>query len=193
MAEEQVVIAVGEVKYLLVPNHKVVLTTTPILLFTTCVPPPDKRTARQKLGIEHTILDDHSPSLVLVYNTAAGQTISESTLRNFHAGVLDCDDVFRPEFYRNVLFYGVKKEVLNFEPDAIEYLASWGTESTFVASGIELAPGPYVVKDGRAWQPWRIYHDFNSTFMTTFKPSGDGSSGLGQSFYTKDLRTILIE
>lgn len=137
----------------------------------------------QNLGIETTILDSHTPVLVLVQCTAPGQTISKSTLQDFHTNVLDRDDVFRSEFYRNVIFYGARKGDLNFEPDASEYLVSRGTDNTyFVANGADIRPGPYVVKSGRAWQPWRIYHDFNSTFMTTFKPSVDGSGGLGQSF-----------
>ncbi|KAL1879269.1 hypothetical protein Daus18300_001848 [Diaporthe australafricana] len=132
------------------------------------------------LGIEATTLDDHGPVLTPVYRTVPGQTVSKSTLQAFHTGVLDRDDVFQPEFYRNVVFYGSKKEDLNFEPDASDYLSAWNTESTyFVAGEADVAPGPYGVKGGRSWQPWRIYHDFNSVFMTTFKPAADGSGRLG--------------
>lgn len=194
VTDEELEIAVGEVRYLLIPNHKVVSIRIPYFLFTTLTRPTNKRHAPQHLGIETSTLDGHSAALVLVYRTAPGQTISKSTLQDFHTKFLGHDDVFQLEFYRNVLFYGAEKGDLIFEPDAYEYLACRGTETTyFVASGADLAPGPYVVKGGRAWQPWRIYHDFNSTFMTTFKPSVDGSGGLGQCFYRNALRTSIIK
>lgn len=98
--------------------------------------------------------------LTLVYRAAPEQNISKSTLQDVHTNVLDRDDGFQPEFYRNVLFYGSKEEDLNFEPDACEYLLAWKTEKTyFVASEVDAPPGPYVVRDGRSWQPWRIYDD----------------------------------
>lgn len=73
-----------------------------------------------------------------------------------------------------------KKEDLVFEPDASDYLSAWNTENTyFVASEADVAPRPYVVQGGRSWQPWRIYNDFSSMFITTFEPAGHGSGRLG--------------
>ena len=82
--------------------------------------------------------------------------------------------MFREEFYTNIVFYGSKEEDLHVEPDALEELAAWNTKTrTFLVgdSKENIAPGPYVFWKGQTWQPWRIYHDTNGTFMCTFKPS----------------------
>jgi hypothetical protein len=118
--------------------------------------------------------------LVLAYLTKPGQSISKSALRDFRANTLDQDDVFHPKFYCNVVFYGSKEDDLQIEPGALEELAAWNTKtSTFVAGNpaAKVAPGPYVSARGRTWQPWRVYRDFNSTFMRTFKPSPDSFGG----------------
>ena len=114
--------------------------------------------------------------MALVYKTAAGQNITKQALREFRANALDQDDVFRSEFYGNVVFYGSKKADFRVEPDALDELAVWNVKTqTFLAGNAEsnVAPGPYVFAGGRTWQPWRIYYDFNGCFMTSFKPSPD--------------------
>jgi hypothetical protein len=116
--------------------------------------------------------------LVLVYITKPGQNVSKSVLREFRATTLDQDDVFQPEFYSNVVFYGSKQDDLQIEPNALEELAAWNTKTWTCIEGnpaAKVAPGPYVFARGKTWQPWRIYHDFNATFMCTFKPSSDFS------------------
>jgi hypothetical protein len=110
--------------------------------------------------------------------TKPGQKISKSILREFRVTTLDEDDVFRPEFYRNVVFYGSKEEDLHIAPDALEELVAWNTKTWKYVEGslaVEVPPGPYVFARGKTWQPWRIYHDFNATFMCTFKPAPDFS------------------
>lgn len=99
-------------------------------------------------------------------------------LREFCTSVLAKDDVFQPEFLRNIVFYGSKKEDLIIEFDAFEELTAWNSETrTFLAGSpnAKVASGPYVFTRERTWQPWRVYHDFNGTFMRTFKPSPLGS------------------
>lgn len=68
--------------------------------------------------------DGSGPTLVLVYLTKPGENISKSALRDFRASTLDRDDIFQPAFYRNVVFYGSKKDDLQIEPDAREELAT---------------------------------------------------------------------
>lgn len=114
------------------------------------------------------------PTLVLVLTTKAGESLTASTLREFRTNVLNRDDVFRPEFFTNVVFVGAKEADLCIEPSALDELAIWGVKSkAFVAANGTpvVPPGPYVFGRGKTWQPWRIYHDFNSCFMTAFKPS----------------------
>lgn len=113
-----------------------------------------------------------------MYLTKPGQNISKSALREFRANILDQDDVFQPEFYCNLVFYGSMKDELQIEPDALEELAAWNTKTWTYVTGnpaAKVAPGPYVSARGKTWQPWRIYRDFNATFMCTFKPSLDNS------------------
>jgi len=111
-----------------------------------------------------------------VYTTTAGQHITKSALCEFRASTLDQDDVFQAVFYKNAVFYGGKKADLRIEPDVFDELASWNVKTkTFVEgnSAAKVAPGPYVFMEGKTWQPWRIYCDFNACFMTSFKPSPD--------------------
>lgn len=113
-----------------------------------------------------------------MYTTAARQNITRSTLREFRAKDLENDDVFRAEFYQNVVFYGHKKEDLHFELDALDELALWNVRTlTFIEGNpaARIASGPYVSVRGRTWQPWRVYYDFNDCFMASFKPSLDGN------------------
>ena len=113
-----------------------------------------------------------------MYLTTPGQSISKSALREFRAQILDRDDVFQPEFCCNAVFYGSKNDEIHIEPDALEELSAWHTETHTFARGnlaAKVAPGPYVFAREKTWQPWRIYHDFNATVMTALKPSPDGS------------------
>ena len=116
--------------------------------------------------------------LVVVYLTTPGQKISKSTLLEFRVKLLDQDDAFQPQFCSNIIFYGSAKGSLQINPDTLEQLAAWHTETqTFVEGdpAANVAPGPYVVVKGKIWQSWRIYYDFNATVITAFKPSPDGS------------------
>ncbi len=119
------------------------------------------------------------PALIVSYTTGPGNVITKSDLLEFR-DILDQDDVFQPEFCSNIVFYGPDEVDFTVFADASELVSEWKTETrTFVTakegSSFIPAPGPYVVTDGRTWQPWRIYHDSNATIMTAFKPDSVGS------------------
>ena len=81
--------------------------------------------------------------------------------------------MFRPEFLRTVVFYGCTSKDLDLDDDVLEELAAWKTEHwTCVESNTKatVISGPYVAAKGRTWQPWKVYNDYNATFMCTFKP-----------------------
>lgn len=121
--------------------------------------------------------DDGGVAPVLVYVTSPGQKISSSILEEFEETVLDQDDVFQPEFFRNVLFYGHPKADLQVDPDIESHLKfHWGTVwHDFVVGDINanVRPGPYIFTQGTTWQPWRIYRDTHGAFMSTLKPAPD--------------------
>jgi hypothetical protein len=54
-----------------------------------------------------------------------------------------------------------------------EGLYNWGTGTSRCQKfpDLKIAPGLYVFANGKTWQPWRVYNDFNVTSMRTFKPS----------------------
>ena len=92
---------------------------------------------------------------MLVYTTVAVQSITKTALRQFRANILDKDDVFRSEFYANLIFYGGKKHEIEIEPEALSELAAWNVKTqSFVASlpAVRIAPGPYVLTGGKTWQ-----------------------------------------
>ncbi|KAF2753095.1 amidase [Pseudovirgaria hyperparasitica] len=116
------------------------------------------------------------PSLAVVYLVTSGQKVSRKNLRDFRENVLDKDDIFQPEFCRNVVFYGGDESELDVTDDAIEELDAWKTKTWTCVRGnatSRVACGPYVFAHKQTYAPWRIYRDFNATFMTTFKPSKD--------------------
>lgn len=123
--------------------------------------------------------DDGGVAPVLVYVTSPGQKISSSILKEFEETVLDQDDVFQPEFFRNVVFYGHSKANLQVDPDIESHLKfHWRTVwHDFVVGDINanVRPGPYIFTQGTTWQPWRIYRDTHGAFMSTFKPAPDFS------------------
>ncbi|EEQ86219.2 amidase [Blastomyces dermatitidis ER-3] len=147
--EEEVQITVGQVEYLLIPHPEV-----------------------NFLDFESS---NNDPTLALVYITKPGQTVSGSALRQFRTDTLDRDDVFQPEFFSNVIFYGCKEAEFCLEPDAREELATWNTDTWSCIEGnptAKAAPGPYVFSRGRTWQPWRIYRD-----SITLDPPQAGTDG----------------
>ncbi|KAJ5697591.1 amidase, partial [Penicillium malachiteum] len=77
-----------------------------------------------------TIFPEGAFALVLVYITIAGQSVTKAALREFRTKVLDKDDVFHPEFYTNVVFYGNKKDEIEIEPEAYNELAGWNATVT---------------------------------------------------------------
>ena len=117
-------------------------------------------------------------NLGLTFATAACQKITKSALREFRTSTLQHDDVFKAEFYQNAVFYGSKKEDLRIEPDALDELALWNVKTQTFIEGNRAAifpSGPYVCLQGKTWQPWRVYYDFNDCFMASFKPSLDAN------------------
>ncbi|KAI1411459.1 amidase [Hypoxylon sp. FL1857] len=154
-SSEELEVTVGDVQYILIPNPEDFL---------------------QDAGFNG---DDIAP--VLVYPTTPGETISRSALQDFRTNVLDRDDVFQPVFFSNVVFYGSERGDVTLEPDALEELNAWNTKTQTFVSGkrnVAVAPGPYVLSKGKTWQPWRVYYDSSSIFMTTVKPSPDATGSL---------------
>lgn len=79
-----------------------------------------------------------------------------SALHEFRANILDQDDIFQPEFYCNLVFYGSMKDELQMEPDALEELAAWNTKTWIYVTGnpaANVAPGPDVFARGKPGSP----------------------------------------
>ena len=141
-----------------------------------CLPFSEIITLTSQNFLHEINLEGSAPTLVLIYKTTVSQNITRSALCEFRASALDRDEVFQSEFFQNVVFYGSKKADPRIEPGALDELASWDVKTqTFIEGNpaAKVAPGPYVFVEGRTWQPWRVYHDFNGCFMTSFKPSQD--------------------
>ncbi|PVH72140.1 amidase [Cadophora sp. DSE1049] len=132
-------ITVGDVRYLLVQNQDV-------NFYTNCS------------------LANKDPTPVLVYPTAPGQTISKSDLCGFRANTLDKDDVFQPQFFQHIVFYGARKGDFMIDQDAINELAAWNTKSQSFVEGNPNAnvasvmlDAPRAGTDGRVIVPSRCY------------------------------------
>ncbi|KAF2120079.1 amidase [Lophiotrema nucula] len=152
-SENTVEITVGSVGFVLIPNEENFL--------------------------KHSRLQGTSPVLTLVYRTTPGVPITKKALSEFRSSRLDRDDVFQPDFYENLVFFGARREDVHIDSAANDMLQSWGVKTqTFVpgSSTVDVPSGPYVYVDEKTWQPWRTYHDFNACFMVAFKPQTTGGS-----------------
>ena len=61
--------------------------------------------------------------------TEPDMSVSTSALYGFRANILNQDDVFQPDFYCNVVFYGNQKDNVQIEPGIPEELAAWNTQT----------------------------------------------------------------
>ncbi|KAI0189043.1 amidase [Astrocystis sublimbata] len=64
---------------------------------------------------------------------------------------------------------------VHFEPSAEVELASWNVSNWSFATpmdSLEFVPGPYVFAKGKFWQPWRVYHDIQGTFILDVPEAG---------------------
>ncbi|KAK8139285.1 amidase signature enzyme [Apiospora sp. TS-2023a] len=110
--------------------------------------------------------EDESLALVIVYLVSPGDNITKSKLLEFRSNVLEKDDVFHPDFFQNIVFYGAQKSEVTVEPDALKQLNAWQTKGqSFLAGGSKstVAHGPYVALHGKTWQPWRCTLDILDT------------------------------
>lgn len=115
--------------------------------------------------------------MALVYIINPGETITQKALSEFRSGQLERDDVFQSDFYKNLVFFGARKEDGRLDEAANDMLQSWGVKTqTFIPSSstVKVPSGPYVFTGQMTWQPWRIYYDFNACFMVAFKPRTPG-------------------
>ncbi|KAG9251982.1 amidase [Emericellopsis atlantica] len=89
--------------------------------------------------------------------------------------ILEQDDVFQPAFCSNVVFYGSTADQVQVHSDVIHELKLWNTTRWIFVAGDtspNVARGPYVFVKSRVWQPWRVYRDFNATFMLDSPEAG---------------------
>lgn len=62
------------------------------------------------------------------------------------------------------------------DDNAAALLNSWASKWSVVAAesnkqeDLAIAPGPYVVRFGMLWEPWRVYEDFNGTMVISLAP-----------------------
>ncbi|KAI1359887.1 amidase signature domain-containing protein [Xylaria arbuscula] len=108
-------------------------------------------------------------SLITFFQVSKNQVIDVETLRIWREDRLDRDDVFHPEFLRNVIFGGV------------ESLMSWGTKSVGYDDSINITNGPYLANLGIIHSVWRIYEDHQFAFseFTATNAPGNGYRGHG--------------
>lgn len=158
--DTEVTVTIGAVDYFLVPLKEVSWLHT-------------KRKMNQRYQNFLNFLAD-GPALATVFHVSPGQKVSKEALQHFRETVLEKDDIFQPPFLHNFVFYGSEQHAVHVDSDAIEQLSAWKTKTwTFIKGDADLntRAGPYMFAHKQTWEPWRIYHDYNATFMTTFKPA----------------------
>jgi hypothetical protein len=115
-------------------------------------------------------------TLVTIIRVSAGDVIDASYLKSRIGYYLNTCDVFTPAFLHCVEFLGAKQDDVNFHEDAEEQLKQWGTSRREFTPLTETTndgppPGPYVVRDQRLCQVWRVYDDHARAFLVSTWPS----------------------
>ncbi|EED16521.1 hypothetical protein TSTA_016010 [Talaromyces stipitatus ATCC 10500] len=93
---------------------------------------------------------------------------------------LDRDDVFNSHFLKGIIFYGrtaEKASLVGEELGAHILPAAWNTSWTsFIQTPIasdyrrNIPPGPYLLRQGKLWDVYRLYEDHTNAFLVSFKP-----------------------
>lgn len=68
---------------------------------------------------------NYSLALALVYLVESDRVISKSKLVEFRSKVLENDDVFRPEFFINVVLFGADTADVSLGTEARQLLDEW--------------------------------------------------------------------
>lgn len=124
-----------------------------------------------ELGIfEHTFGES---SLVTCLRLQKDQTIDASTLLTWRTNQLDDDDVFAPEFLRQIIFCGVQSETVHLESDTEEVFEDWKTLDYRYVRYLDVDNGPYYIHRGDLHSIWRLYEDRQLAFVQAIWPSTD--------------------
>ncbi|KAL9049449.1 MAG: hypothetical protein Q9162_007216 [Coniocarpon cinnabarinum] len=110
-------------------------------------------------------------SLATVFHVQKGWTIDATALITWRTDYLDKDDVFRPEFLRNVVFGGVQDGDILITGNAHEVLQKWNALSITYEPAIACDSGPYLVKKGMWHTVWKVVQDPQLAFILSIWPS----------------------
>ncbi|KAI1131680.1 amidase signature domain-containing protein [Nemania abortiva] len=115
--------------------------------------------------LQETLASGHpEPSLITCFQVSKNQVIDFRTLDLWRKDYLDKDDVFHPDFLRNVIFGGVESFDVRLTDDARDLLREWGTVTWEYEANIDIASGPYLVNSGIFYSVWKVYEDRQLAF-----------------------------
>ena len=101
------------------------------------------------------------------------QVIDASTLLNWRTDHLDGDDVFAPEFLREIIFVGVQFEDIHLENDTEILFEDWQTLTLRYVPHLDIGNGPYCIYRGLRHSVRRVYEDRQLAFVQAIWPSPD--------------------
>ncbi|MCJ1357712.1 MAG: hypothetical protein MMC33_007708 [Icmadophila ericetorum] len=114
------------------------------------------------------------PSLVTCFHLQKNQTINAPTLRGWRTDYLDEDDVFHPDFLREIIFTGVDFDDVRLTSDVENLFKDWQTLKVGYESHLDVENGPYYVDKGLLYSVWKIYEDRQLAFLqATWLASND--------------------
>ena len=113
-------------------------------------------------------MDLTGTSLVTIINLAADvMVVTADWIQQCVEHFKESDDVFQSPFLQGVIFSGARNEP-SISLDATRLLESFGMQwhrFLFSDSGDPPAPGPYVLLDGRIYEPYMLYEDVHGAFF----------------------------
>ncbi|TPX13845.1 uncharacterized protein E0L32_005789 [Thyridium curvatum] len=114
-------------------------------------------------------------SLMTYFKVAKDQVVDGNTLLGWKTAYLDKDDVFHPDFLRDVVFSGVASGDITLTSDARDVLKQWGTLNVGYDVCTDLPNGPYLYYQGVHHSVWRVYEDPQLAFSQSIWPTAQDS------------------
>lgn len=112
-----------------------------------------------------------NPTLLTYFRLQKNQTINASTLQMWRTNHLDADDVFDPEFLRNIIFGGVWSGDVHIANDTDQLFNGWQTLKIRFEPDLDISNGPYYLENGVLHSVWKVYQDRQLAFVQAIWPS----------------------
>lgn len=103
--------------------------------------------------------------LVTYFHVRKKQNIDGSTLNSWREDHLDEDDVFHPEFLKEIVFGGIHPDGISLTRDAKKVLERWQTRAIRYEPDLSIESGRYFICNGMVYSIRKVLEDYQHAFV----------------------------